>query len=163
MVSMVAMATDIMLPALSIIGEDLGITDPNHTKLVVSSLFGGLALGQLLAGLISDSIGRKVTIYLGFIIFIVGCLISVTATSLDAMLIGRVLQGFGAASPRIITVAIIRDSYKGRAMARIMSIMMAIFILVPAIAPAISQILITNINWQATFYFLIAMAAIGLV
>ena len=79
------------------------------------------------------------------------------------MLIGRVLQGFGAASPRIITVAIIRDSYKGRAMARIMSIMMAIFILVPAIAPAISQILITNINWQATFYFLIAMAAIGLV
>ena len=56
MVSMVAMATDIMLPTLSIIGEDLGITDPNHTKLVVSSLFGGLALGQLLAGLISDSI-----------------------------------------------------------------------------------------------------------
>ena len=90
MVSMVAMATDIMLPALSIIGEDLGITDPNHTQLVVSSLFGGLALGQLLAGPISDSIGRKVTIYLGFIIFIVGCLISVTATSLDAMLIGRV-------------------------------------------------------------------------
>ena len=111
MVSMVAMATDIMFPALSIIGEDLGITDPNHTQLVVSSLFGGLALGQLLAGLISDSIGRKVTIYLGFIIFIVGCLISVTATSLDAMLIGRVQQGLGAASPRIITVAIIRDSY----------------------------------------------------
>ena len=48
-------------------------------------------------------------------------------------------------------------------MARIMSIMMAIFILVPAIAPAIGQILITNINWQASFYFLIAMAAIGLV
>ena len=111
MVSMVAMATDIMFPALSIIGEDLGITDPNHTQLVVSSLFGGLALGQLLAGPISGSSGRKVTIYLGFIIFIVGCLISVTATSLDAMLIGRVQQGLGAASPRIITVAIIRDSY----------------------------------------------------
>ena len=104
---MVAMATDIMLPALSIIGEDLGIADPNHTQLVVSSLFGNLALGQQLAGPISDSIGRKVTIYLGFIIFIVGCVISVTTKSLDAMLIGRVLQGFGAASPRIITVAII--------------------------------------------------------
>ncbi len=102
MVSMVAMATDIMLPALSIIGEDLGIADPNHTQLVVSSLFGGLALGQLLAGPIFDIIGRTKTIYLGFIIFIVGCVISVTATSLDAMLIGRVLQSFGAASPRII-------------------------------------------------------------
>ena len=163
MVSMVAMATDIMFPALSIIGEDLGITDPNHTQLVVSSLFGGLALGQLLAGPISGSSGRKVTIYLGFIIFIVGCVISVTAKSLDAMLIGRVLQGFGAASPRIITVAIIRDTYEGRAIARIMSIMMAILILVPAIAPAIGQILITTINWQATFSFLIAMAVIGLV
>ena len=79
------------------------------------------------------------------------------------MLIGRVLQGFGAASPRIITVAIIRDTYEGRAIARIMSIMMAILILVPAIAPAIGQILITTINWQATFNFLIAMAVIGLV
>ena len=55
------------------------------------------------------------------------------------MLFCRVLQGLGAAAPRVITVALVRDSHQGRAMARIMSIIMAIFILVPAIAPAIGK------------------------
>lgn len=163
MVSMVAMATDIMLPALGIIGHDLGVADPNDTQLIVSSLFGGFAVGQMLAGPISDSIGRKPTIYIGYSIFVVGCVLSVTATSLDAMLAGRVLQGLGAAAPRIITVAIVRDSYEGRAMARIMSIAMAIFILVPALAPAIGQGLVAVADWHATFYFLMAMALVGFV
>ena len=163
MISMVAMATDIMLPALGIIGQDLHVTDPNDTQLVVSSLFAGFAVGQMFAGPISDSIGRKMTIYIGYFIFITGCVISVTATSLDAMLFGRVLQGLGAAAPRVITVALVRDSHQGRAMARIMSIIMAIFILVPAIAPAIGQGLIAFSDWHGTFYFLIVIAVISLV
>jgi len=163
MISMVAMSIDIILPALGIIGDDLQVTDPNDTQLMVSSLFSGFAVGQLLAGPISDSIGRKPTIYAGYLIFIVGCVLSINATSLDAMLVGRVLQGLGAAAPRIITVALVRDSYEGRAMARIMSIIMAIFILVPAIAPAIGQGLIMFADWHITFYFLMLMAFIGLV
>ncbi|MEX0693019.1 MAG: multidrug effflux MFS transporter [Rhodospirillales bacterium] len=163
MISMVAMAIDIMLPALGIIGQDLRVSDPNDTQLVVSSLFAGFAVGQMFAGPLSDSIGRKMTIYIGYVIFITGCVISVTAVSLDAMLVGRVLQGLGAAAPRVITVAIVRDSHQGRAMARIMSIIMAVFILVPAIAPAIGQGLIMIAGWHGTFYFLITMAVIGLV
>lgn len=163
MISMVAMATDIMLPALGIIGSDLQVTDPNHTQLIVSSLFVGLAVGQLFAGPLSDSIGRKPTIYIGYIIFIIGCVLSVSATSLELMLVGRILQGLGAAAPRVITTAIVRDSHEGRAMARIISITMAIFILVPAIAPSIGQGLIMLADWHVTFYFLMAMAFIGLV
>jgi len=163
MISMVAMATDIMLPALGIIGQDLNVADPNDTQLIVSSLFAGFAVGQMFAGPISDSIGRKKTIYAGYIIFITGCVLSVSATSLDLMLVGRVLQGLGAAAPRVITVALVRDTYEGRAMARIMSITMAVFILVPAIAPAIGQGLIFLSDWHGTFIFLIVMAAIGVI
>lgn len=160
MISIVAMSTDIMLPALGIIGQDLGVADPNDTQLIVSSLFAGFAVGQLIAGPVSDSIGRKPTIYIGYAIFITGCLISLAATDLETMLIGRALQGLGAAPARIITTAIVRDSYEGRPMARLMSIAMAVFILVPAIAPSIGQGIILFADWHATFEFLVGMAVV---
>ena len=86
MISIVAMATDIMLPALGIIGHDLAVTDANDAQLIVSSLFAGFAVGQLLAGPLSDSIGRKPTIYIGYLVFIAGCVLSATAGSLETML-----------------------------------------------------------------------------
>lgn len=163
MISIVAMATDIMLPALGVIGRDLGVEDPNRTQLVVSSLFAGFAFGQLFAGPISDSVGRRPTIFGGYAIFLVGCLISLFANDLDTMLVGRFLQGLGAAPCRIITTAIVRDSYAGRQMARVMSIAMSVFILVPAIAPAIGQGLILYFPWHSTFIFLAAVAIVSAV
>lgn len=160
MISIVAMATDIMMPALGVIGSELGVEDPNDAQLVISSLFAGFAVGQLIAGPLSDAIGRKRTIYIGYAIFIAGCLTSLYATDLMTMLAGRILQGLGAAPSRIITVAIVRDSYHGRPMARVMSIAMAVFILVPAVAPSIGQGLIIAADWHATFQFLIGMAVI---
>ncbi len=161
MFSIVAMATDIMLPALGIIGRDLSVADPNDTQLVVSSLFAGFAIGQIFAGPISDAIGRKPAIYIGYTIFICGCILSLTAQDLQTMLIGRVLQGLGAAPCRIITVAMVRDSYAGRAMAKIMSIALSIFILVPAIAPAVGQGILLAFSWHDIFVFLIIMAIIS--
>lgn len=158
-VSIVALATDIMLPALDRIGADLGVADPNDAQLVISSLFVGFAVGQLLAGPLSDSFGRKPIIYLGYAVFIAGCLISLLTTSFTWMLIGRALQGLGAAGPRIVAVALVRDGYAGRAMARIMSFVMAVFIFVPALAPAIGQVVISFSGWRATFALLLVTAA----
>ncbi|MCZ4354053.1 multidrug effflux MFS transporter [Roseovarius aestuarii] len=158
MVSIVAMATDIMLPALDVIGHDLGLENPNDVQLMVSSLFLGFAVGQLLAGPLSDSFGRKPIIYLGYAVFLVGCALSLWATSWEMMIAGRVLQGLGAASPRIVTLALVRDGYSGREMAKIMSVVMAVFILVPCIAPALGQGVIALSGWRATFTVLIFMA-----
>ena len=108
MVSIVAMSTDVMLPALDVIGRDLQVADPNDTQLVVSSLFLGFAVGQVVAGPLSDSFGRKPVIYLGYAVFIVGCLLSIFSTGFTLMLVGRVLQGLGAACPRIVTLALVR-------------------------------------------------------
>lgn len=159
MVSIVAMATDIMLPVLDQIGRDLNVVDPNDAQFVVTSLFVGFAVGQLVAGPLSDSFGRKPVIYVGYVIFIAGCLLSIFATSFSVMLLGRVLQGLGAAGPRIISISIVRDGYEGRAMARIMSIIMAVFILVPAVAPAIGQAVTLLAGWRATFALPLALAA----
>lgn len=161
MVSIVAMATDVMLPALGQIGRDLNVAHPNDAQVVVSSLFAGFAVGQLLVGPLSDSIGRKPAIYLGYVVFIVGCILSIAGETMTTMIAGRVLQGLGAAAPRVVTVSLVRDHYEGRAMARIMSIVMAVFILVPALAPAIGQGVIAVGGWRATFVTLLVLAVVS--
>ncbi len=158
--SLVALSIDAMLPALSIIGADLGVQRENGTQLVVSALFVGFAVGQLVYGPVSDSIGRKAPIYAGLGIFMLGSVLSMIAWSFPVMLTGRVLQGFGAAAPRIVTIALIRDQYEGRAMARIMSFVMAVFILVPMIAPALGQAVLFVANWRMIFGLLLTLALI---
>ena len=162
MVSMLALATDIMLPALDLIGRDLKVGNANDAQLVVSALFLGFALGQFIAGPVSDAIGRKPVIYGGFALFIIGCLMSFLATDFAVMLAGRALQGLGAAGPRVVSMAIVRDGYEGRAMARIISIVMTVFIIVPTVAPAIGQGIILVAGWRATFASLLVMAAVTL-
>ena len=158
MVSVFAMSTDVMLPAMSLIAVDLGIADANNVQLVVSTMFAGFAIGQLFAGPLSDSFGRKPVIYFGYFLFIFGCIISVLASDLSTMLAGRFLQGLGVAAPRTVTTSLIRDRFAGRGMAQIMSMVMAVFILVPMLAPAIGQFIIHFLPWRYCFGLLLMMA-----
>ncbi len=159
MISMVALSIDVMLPALFEISTDLQAGDPNDRQYVISSLFLGLAIGQLFYGPISDSTGRKPVIYFGFTLFLIGCLLSVFATSFTVMLIGRFLQGIGAASPRIVTLALIRDQYEGRQMARFVSLVMTVFILVPVLAPSLGQLILFVAEWRMIFIALFLLGA----
>ena len=163
LMSLVALSIDAMLPALPAIGRDLGAPRPNDAQYVVSALFLGLGAGQLLYGPLSDRIGRKPAIYAGLVTFMAGCLISIFSPTFEAMLAGRVLQGIGVAGPRIVTVALIRDQYAGRPMARIMSLAMAVFILVPAVAPALGQGVLLLAGWRAIFAAFFAVAAAAFV
>ena len=161
MISILALSIDAMLPALDQIGSDLGLEDPNDTQLVITAMFLGFATGQILAGPLSDCYGRKPIIYCGYAIFISGCLISMLTTDFNWMIFGRILQGLGAAAPRIVGIALVRDGYQGRAMARIMSIVMAIFILVPAIGPAFGQAILAVSHWRGIFGMLLVVAILA--
>ncbi len=159
MISFAALSLDIMIPALPYIGKDLGIKHPNDAQLVVSILIFGLAMGQLVYGPLSDSTGRKPAIIVGIIIFTLGCLLSILATRFGVMLTGRFMQGIGAAGPRSVVVALIRDQYAGRGMARVMSAVLAVFIIVPAVAPALGQAILLVAEWRMVF---IALLLLGL-
>ncbi|WP_283638561.1 multidrug effflux MFS transporter [Marinovum algicola] len=158
LISIGALGTDIMLPALEAISADLGAPKLTDGHYIVSAFFLGMAGGQLIVGPLADSFGRKPVIYAGYGVFVLGCLVSAFTESWAIMLAGRVLQGFGAAAPRIVTVAMVRDEYEGRAMARIMSIVMAAFIIVPVVAPALGQGLILLGGWRSTFAGLVVLA-----
>ncbi len=121
-ISLVALAIDSMLPALSEIATDLGVTNPNDRQMVITVLFAGFGIAQILYGPVSDSVGRKPAIYAGFVVFIIGSILAILSQDFTTMLVGRFLQGFGAAGPRTVVVAMVRDRYEGRAMARIMSL-----------------------------------------
>jgi len=159
--SVVALAIDAMLPALAEISRELGAAHANDAQLIISIFFLGIVFGQAFFGPFSDSRGRKPAIYIGFAVFSIGCLVSIFSTSFAGMLAGRFLQGLGAAGPRIVVVALIRDQFEGREMARVMSFIISIFILVPIVAPAMGQALLIIADWRAIFYAFLLLTIIS--
>ena len=161
-ISITALSIDMMLPALPDIGRQLGASHPNHAQLVVSLVLFGFGAGQILLGPLSDCFGRKPIILMGFLVFILGCLISIFSTGFHMMLAGRFIQGIGMAGPRTAIIALIRDLYSGRPMARIVSVIMAVFIFIPAIAPALGQTILLVAGWRSIFGFLMFQGGITL-
>ena len=151
LMSIVAMSIDALLPALEQIGISIGVQDTTDNQLLVTMIFLGLGFGQLIFGPISDSLGRKPVIYMGFAVFVIASFICVTATSIEMMVVGRILQGIGLSAPRTISIAMVRDSFSGDYMAKIMSFIVVIFILVPVVAPALGKLILDAYGWKAIF------------
>ncbi|MBJ3762967.1 multidrug effflux MFS transporter [Maribius pontilimi] len=159
--STIAFSIDAMLPALPQIAERLSPDEPNRAQLVVTSFIFGMGVGTLLAGPISDTVGRKAAILGGLAIYGFGAVLAVQAQSLETLMAARVVQGLGAAGPRIVSQAMIRDRYEGREMAQIMSFVMMIFILVPAMSPAAGSFVIDLAGWRAIFWSFVLFGLIG--
>lgn len=153
LMSIVALSIDALLPALPQIGNALNITNPNDNQLLITMIFLGIGFGQLIFGPLSDSTGRKPIVFIGFTVFIIASIICVFAKSIEIMVIGRILQGIGLASPRSLSVSMIRDEYSGDYMAKILSIVVMFFILIPVVAPTLGLILLNFFNWESIFYF----------
>ncbi len=162
MFSLIAFGTDSMLPALPLIASDLKLADPNQAQLVVTVFVLGTGLGQLFFGPLSDATGRKPAIGLGIGLFIVGCVICYYVQSIEWMLFGRFIQGLGVSGPRTVTIALVRDIYKGRRMAQVMSFTFGVFVLVPAIAPALGQQIMGQFGWRSIYLSFMIFAAVTL-
>ncbi|MCT4698821.1 multidrug effflux MFS transporter [Tenacibaculum haliotis] len=153
LMSLVALSIDGLLPALEQIGISINIQqNSNDNQLLITMIFLGLGFGQLISGPISDSLGRKPVIYFGFSVFVIASFICISATSIEMMVFGRILQGIGLSAPRTISIAMVRDSFEGNYMAKIMSFIVVIFILVPVVAPAIGKLMLDAYGWKFIFY-----------
>ncbi|MEM9102561.1 MAG: multidrug effflux MFS transporter [Pseudomonadota bacterium] len=161
--SITAFSIDAMLPALPQIAKDLAVANPNQVQLIIAVMMLGLSIGQLFYGPFCDSKGRKPTLYLGMSIFFVGSILCLSATNLLTMIIGRFIQGFGLGATRVVSAALIRDTYSGPQMSRIMSLIMVMFIWVPMVAPLIGQFIISFATWPMIFIVIASFALIGIV
>ncbi|SLN12658.1 Bicyclomycin resistance protein [Roseovarius litorisediminis] len=158
LVATVAFSIDAMLPALPQIGAELTPANPNHAQLIVTSFILGLGIGTFFTGPLSDTFGRKPVILTGACVYIAGAALGFAAPSLELIIAARILQGLGAAAARIVALAIIRDLFAGREMARLMSFVMMVFTLVPAIAPLAGSAVIAVSGWRGIFAAFVAFA-----
>jgi MFS transporter, DHA1 family, multidrug resistance protein len=159
--AMVAMSIDAMLPALGVIAAEFGVQEPNSRQYIITLFFTGMLVGTLIYGPVSDSTGRKPAIFAGLAIYVAGTLLAMLSTSFAMLLAGRFLQGLGAAGPRIVSIAMVRDGQKGAAMARIMSFVMSVFMLVPILAPSFGQLALMWADWRMIFIGFLIMAAVA--
>ena len=159
--AMAAMSIDLLLPAFPEMRADFGLpAGATEISRVITAFFVGLGLGQLVYGPLSDRFGRKPVLYVGITIYALGALASTQAESLTAFVACRVVWGFGAACPRSLALAILRDTFEGDRMARVMSNVMATFILVPIVAPSLGSVLLALGGWHLTLWVPIGVAAL---
>lgn len=151
LMSLVALSIDAVLPALNNIAIDIKSTNTTDTQLLITMIFFGLGSGQLIAGPLSDSLGRKPVIYAGFLIFAIASIICVYAQSLEVMILGRILQGIGLSAPRTLSIAMVRDTYEGDYMAKIMSFIVSLFIIIPVVAPTFGKLMLDHFGWKSIF------------
>lgn len=146
-----ALAIDAMLPALPAIGHALGVTSDNDRQWVVTAYLLGFGVAQLVYGPISDRYGRKPVLLIGLAVFVAASVLAAFASSFEALLAARILQGVGAAVSRVLTISIVRDCYSGRRMARVMSLTFIVFLTIPILAPSIGQLILVFAPWRWIF------------
>lgn len=162
MMSIVAISIDALLPALGLIGNELKVEHENDVQLIIGFIFAGMAIGQLIAGPLSDALGRKPVLFFGIALYLAGSVFCYFAQDFHLLLAGRFIQGLGVSAPYVTAVSVVRDKYSGEHMARIMSIVMMIFIIVPAVAPTLGQTVMHFAGWRAIFgLYIVYSIAIG--
>lgn len=147
-----ALAIDIMLPTFGAVRTEYGLgADSTAPAAIVTFFFLGLAAAQVFFGPLADRFGRKPVLYAGLALYVVSALAATLAPTFEMVLISRFVWGVGAAAPRVVALSVVRDSYRGEAMARTMSIIMSIFVLVPVVAPSIGAAILSVATWRWVF------------
>jgi DHA1 family bicyclomycin/chloramphenicol resistance-like MFS transporter len=161
MTASISMGIDSMLPALPNIGQSLAVANVNDTQLVIGVYFLGFGICQLFFGSLSDTYGRRNILLGGLAFYTVTLFAAAWSGSLTMLLAMRFAQGIGAAAVRITTLAIVRDCFGGREMARVMSYVMIVFMIMPMLAPVVGQAIVAYAAWQWIF-LLLGIASAGL-
>lgn len=156
------LATDMYMPSLPEL-TDYFQTTSTLTSFSMTIFFIFMAVGILFLGPVSDKYGRKPVLLFSVtttMLFSAACALSPT---IGFLLLMRAIQAFGAGGMVTIATAMIRDSFEGKAMSRIISITQALFLLAPMAAPIMGAVIIEHSNWKMTFAALAILMAITLI
>jgi DHA1 family bicyclomycin/chloramphenicol resistance-like MFS transporter len=149
-----AFAIDMYIPGFAAIARDLH-THPGTVELSMTSFFVALAIGQVIYGPVSDTLGRKGPTFVGLGIFAIASVGAAFAPSIGVLIASRFFQGLGAAATAVIPMAVIRDEYTGPDAARLLSLAMLALSVSPILAPVLGGLLVQYTSWRLIFVVLI--------
>lgn len=153
------LSMDLYLPGLPELTDDLRTTEAT-AQLTMSLCMVGLAVGQLIAGPLSDRRGRRLPLLVGVALFAVTSLACAFAPSIEVLLVLRLLGGLAGAVGIVVARAMVRDQWEGRAAARVFAMLMVVSGAAPVLAPVIGSQLLRVTDWRGVF---VVLAGIGVV
>ena len=151
LMSLNALAIDVMLPAMGAVAADLGVSDANDQQLIVVAYVLGFGFPQLLFGPLADRFGRRPVLAVALVGYTLAGFACMAAPTFEVLLALRFGHGIFAAGCRVVSVTLVRDLFVGRGMARVMSLVMTVFMVVPIVAPALGQGILLVAPWQWCF------------
>lgn len=160
MMALTALGIDSMLPALPAIGQELDVASANSRQYVITAYLLGFSVPQLIYGPMSDRFGRRPVLGFALLAYVVTSGIAALSGSFELLLLSRVAMGAAAAGARVVVVALVRDCYAGRAMARVMSLAFIVFMAAPILAPSLGQAIMFLGSWRLIFWAVGACAAL---
>ncbi|WP_409522389.1 multidrug effflux MFS transporter [Nitrincola sp. MINF-07-Sa-05] len=162
LVAFSAISTDLYLSGLPAMITDLN-SNHGHVQLTLSLFMLGYALGQIISGSLADSWGRMPVLKLGLVLFFLASLICIWAPTVEALWVGRILQGLGASVGPVLGRAIVSDVYPREDAAKVLAYLSSAMALIPALAPIIGSWLLIWFSWRSHFVALAAFSVITLI
>jgi DHA1 family bicyclomycin/chloramphenicol resistance-like MFS transporter len=154
-------AIDMYLPAMPVIGQTLGTT-PMGMQSTITAYFAAFGVAQMLYGPWADQSGRKLPLYAGIGMFVLGTILCMTAGSATGLIAGRFVQGLGGAALGVVPRAIVRDMMTGAEATRMMSKIMLTFSVSPMLAPLAGSALLVITGWRGIFAALLVASVASL-
>ncbi|MCT2398053.1 multidrug effflux MFS transporter [Novosphingobium mangrovi (ex Huang et al. 2023)] len=158
--ALMAISIDVMLPALGIISDDLGVRDPNQRQLVIGVFLICSGLGSLFPGAIADRFGRRPVLLTAITAYVLLSIVCAISGSFTLLLIARGIAGVFTSAMLVLPMAILRDRFEGDRMARTQSMIAMTFMVAPMLAPMLGQTVLLFAGWRWIFGITATMGAL---
>ncbi|MDN4521029.1 multidrug effflux MFS transporter [Mycolicibacterium austroafricanum] len=162
LVALGPLTIDMYLPALPKIAEELSVSS-SVAQLTLTGTLAGLAIGQLVIGPLSDSLGRRRPLFAGIVLHMLASLLCLLAPNITVLGVARCLQGMGAAAGMVVAIAVVGDLYKDNVAATVMSRLMLVLGVAPVLAPSFGAAVLLHGSWHWVFAALVVVAGALLV
>lgn len=151
-----SLSTDIYLPAMPQMEQDL----QGNVELTITGFLAGFAIAQLVWGPISDRIGRKIPLYIGLVIFVMGSIGCVYSQNIEQIVFWRVIQAVGACTAPMLARAMIRDLYVRTQAAQMLSTLTIVMAIAPIVGPLLGGQILKLSTWHDIFWLLAAIGSL---
>lgn len=159
LVALGPLTIDMYLPALPGIADELSVSS-SVAQLTLTGTLAGLALGQLIVGPLSDSLGRRRPLMAGIVLHMLASVLCIVAPNIVVLGVARSLQGVGAAAAMVVAIAIVGDLFTDSAAATVMSRLMLVLGVAPVVAPSLGAAVLLKASWHWVFAVLVVLAGL---